>query len=329
MKLRLAVAFFVGLAGVAFAPADAKAHPWRRGCFGYRSYGFYGYSGSGYNRCYYSGYGSPSYGYYGYSSPNYGYSGYASPGCSYSRYGSPGYSYSGYGTPSYGYYGGYPGVGGAYGGYSNGVLGGDQMLNLLGGTLGQASYVSIPVGLGYGPPGYLQVPVGGVAGRATFMQVPISAGFGPTTYLQIQVGAGGANATPADATPTPANVAPSFGFTPNAETPEFNRVTMGAAASIDLEIPPVASPAPASRASESLALKGLASKGETNKKPSKSPFRFAVSKSERDEPSTIGGNDASPRIDTDLAPIDFGPSLGAAIEPTISRDDAVPWVVAP
>lgn len=128
-----------------------------------------------------------------------------------------------YGTNYYGNYGSnyggnvpYPNYG-FNSGYSNFGLGGNNLLGLLAGSgltganlsgsLLQPSYLSMPVSTGYGPSGFLQIPLGNPAGRATYLQIPVNTGYGPSSYLQIELGRNAGNNTP-DA-PTPSSTTPN------------------------------------------------------------------------------------------------------------------------
>jgi hypothetical protein len=187
MKRLLVSTMAVALVVLSLGAEDASAWGWRSGWgWGGR---YYSNSGWGCNSCYYPSYYSSGYGYYG----NYN-------------------SYPGFG----GYYGNYGmnlGYGAAYGGYGYGNYGagfaGANLLSVLtaggNGIAGaQASYVSIPLGNGFGQPSYLQLPVGGAAGRPSYMQVPVSTGFGQSIFMQIQLGPAASTNSPALSPGTPA-----------------------------------------------------------------------------------------------------------------------------
>jgi hypothetical protein len=202
--LSLIVVVFVSLASSA---QEAHAWGWRWG-WGSRYYSNYG---CGCNRYYYPSYyyGSNSYGCcsnYG-SYANYGYGMYPNYATMYgnSMYGNA--MYGGYGLGNYG-----------FGNYGAGLPGANLLSMLTAGGTGlssaQASYISVPMGSGYGQPSYLQVPVGGVAGRPSYLQVPVSTGFGPPVYMQIQLGPTTVNNGPA---PSP-STAPAVGALPQGDS---------------------------------------------------------------------------------------------------------------
>lgn len=177
----------------------AQAH----GRFGCRSYCGGSYYGPQWNYPSYSTC-APYYG--GYNGGNYG-----------SYYGNVYAPYSAYGfSPQYngfapGYSGSLP---------SGNLFGNLGAYNLLGanltGALVQPSYLSLPVGVGYGQSGYLQIPVGNSAGRASYLQVPVSTGYGPPSYLQIELGrnpgSAGSDAPASGPVPKPLGAVPGAGF---------------------------------------------------------------------------------------------------------------------
>jgi len=199
---------------------QAQAH-WRFGC---RSY----YGGSYYSpQWYYPSY-STCWPCYGGNGSSYG-----------SYYGNAYPPYSAYGfSPQYSYLG--PGYSGNLpGGSLLGSLGAYRLFGAnLTGSLVQPSYLSMPVGVGYGQLGYLQIPVGNPAGRASYLQIPVSSGFGPPSYLQIDLGRNpgstGSDAPAAVPTPKPLAAVPGDGF------PTTRMSTYGIhQTSADDDLPPV------------------------------------------------------------------------------------------
>jgi hypothetical protein len=195
----------LALAGLSFCvvPEPAMAHWGRWSCGSY-------YSGYTY---YY-----PRYYYY----PNYNSCGNYYGNNYYGNYGS---YYGGYAPyPTYGFNSGYNNFG-----YNNFGLGGNNLLGLLAGSglaganlsgsLLQPSYLSMPVSMGYGPSGFLQIPMGNAAGRATYLQIPVNTGFGPSSYLQIELGRNAGSSTLDAPTPSVPNSntspkIPPFGAVP-------------------------------------------------------------------------------------------------------------------
>jgi hypothetical protein len=225
----------------AWSPQQVEAHGWRwhSGCGSY--YG--GSTCSGYSYC------SPQ-SYY----PTYNY---ASP-C-YSNYGSYYGSsyYNGYGTNSnyssipYGAFPQYANSQYAYG-PALGGFGGNSLLGLMGassmgganltGSFLQPSYLSMPVGVGYGQSGYLQIPVGSPAGRASYLQIPVNTGYGPASYLQIELGRNPASTVPN--TPTPGPTPQPLGSAPAVNLPTAGRFTNEIHLTASDELPPVVPQAP-------------------------------------------------------------------------------------
>lgn len=223
---------------MALAPERAQAHGWRwrSGCSSY--YNNYSYCSPQfyyptYNNCspYYSNYGS----YYGNSyAPYSNYGSYYGNGYApYSNYGSSPYGLS----PQYNNFGpGYGGVGG--GGSLLGIMGANTMAGAnLSGSLLQPSYLSMPVGVGYGQSGYLQVPVGNPAGRASYLQIPVNTGYGPSSYLQIELGRNPGSAVPATQTPGP--TPNPLGSAPSVNIPTASRFAYGIHTTPSDELPPV------------------------------------------------------------------------------------------
>jgi hypothetical protein len=200
----------LALAGLVFtfSPLPAMAHwgHWSCGSY-YSGYTYY------YPRYYYPNYNNCS-SYYG---NNY--------------YGNYGSYYGGYAPYSnYGFNSGYSNFG-----YNNFGLGGNNLLGLLAGSglagtnlngsLLQPSYLSMPVSMGYGPSGFLQIPMGNPAGRATYLQIPVNTGYGPSSYLQIELGRNAGSGTPAAPTPSATPNIPPFGALPGSNAALMSQYT--------------------------------------------------------------------------------------------------------
>lgn len=219
----------LALAGLSccFAPRPAMAHWGRWSCGSYSSgYSYY------YPRYYY---------------PNYN-------NCS-NYYGNYGSYYNGY-VP-------YPNYGSNYG-FNNLGLGGNNLLGLLAGnglaganlsgSLLQPSYLSMPVSMGYGPSGFLQIPMGNPAGRATYLQIPVNTGYGPSSYLQIELGRNAGNSmpgspTPSSTTPSATPTIPPFGAVPGTNAALTSQYTFDTPKTPSDEIPVAVTPAAGTAAS--------------------------------------------------------------------------------
>lgn len=210
---------------LAAAPQTAEAHGWRSRCGSYYNSSSYCSPQSSYystyNNCspYYSNYG-PSYGPSPYSSNPYG------PLPQYNNFGT--------GFGGLGAYGGPSGFGGVGGGSLMWPMGTNFPAGAnLAGSLLQPSYLSMPVGVGYGGSGYLQIPVGNPAGRTSYLQIPVNSGYGPPSYLQIELGRNpGSRDTPAPG-PSP------LGSVPGVNIPPVDRVAYDIPKTATDDVPPV------------------------------------------------------------------------------------------
>lgn len=288
------------------SPRQGLAHGWRSGCRYYNSGYTYYYPSyySNYNNCY----------------GNYGYGNYGS------YYGS---GYSPY--MNYGYYSPYNNFGpGTGGGNLLGLLAGNSLSGAnLSGSLVQPSYLSMPVSVGYGPSGYLQIPLGSPAGRASYLQIPVSSGFGPPSFLQIELGRNAGTATPTAPAPSATPTVPPYGTVPGTGTSTLGRLTYDIPRTASDDVPTVVS-----TVEESAADDVLASEIAKN-----SPFQFV---SLRSEPASVQApvRAAAPRPAKDtsfslITPANEGRTLNQVGQDTslpltpadLSDRDETPWVV--
>jgi hypothetical protein len=203
---------------MASSPQHAVAHGGRWSCGSYYSgYTYY------YPRYYYPSYNNCSY-YYG----NYG-----------SYYGNGYVPY-----PNYGSYSPYNNLGlGLGSGNLLGLLAGNSLFGAnLGGSLLQPSYLSMPVSVGYGQSGFLQIPMGSPAGRATYLQIPVNTGYGPSSYLQIELGRNSSNSVPGTPTPSANPNVPPFGAIPGVNNTTAGQFTYDIPKTPADEVPPVVLP---------------------------------------------------------------------------------------
>lgn len=304
MKRLLLIAGIATMCLLIGSPRQGLAHGWRWGCRSYNSGYTYYYPSyySNYNNCY---------GYYG----NYG-----------SYYGS-GYSpYS-----NYGYYSPYNNFGPGFGGGNVlGLLAGNSLTGAnLSGSLVQPSYLSMPVSVGYGPSGYLQIPLGSPAGRASYLQIPVSSGFGPPSFLQIELGRNSSGTVPSAPAPSATPTVPPYGAVPGVGTSTLGRLTYDIPKTASDDVPTIVSTTEESLANDFKA-------GETTEN---SPFQFV---SLRSEPASVQApaHDAAPRLtrDTsfslvgpkgeDRASTQAGPDSSSPLVPAdLSNREELPWVV--
>jgi hypothetical protein len=311
---------------LAWAPQSASAHHGWCGGYGY-------YGGS-----YYRSYSYPRY----YSSPYY------------SNYGS---YYGNYCSPYYGNYGSYYGYGyapyasnGYYSPYGNAGLGlgGGNLLGLLamgnmGGSVMQPSYLSMPVSVGFGPPGFLQVPVGNTSGRASYLQVPVNSGFGPSSYLQIELGRSGTSAVPSGPAPGATQTAPPFGAVPGANTAMVDRMAYERSTASSHEIPTAVATSGDSQARELLLASPEGGPGtssvtveartagatNTNSKfhlVSWSNARRPAQQAAADVPKDTSFSLVDPYIDGQLADSDQERPVVSEMT-TVTGGETTPWVV--
>lgn len=225
---RLLLAGIVAAFLMTWSPQHALAHGGRWGC------------GS-----YYSG--------YTYYHPRYYYPSYNNCSSYYGNYGS--YYVNGYAPyPNYGSYPLYNNLGlGLGGGNLLGLLAGNNLSGAnLSGSLLQPSYLSMPVSVGYGQSGFLQIPMGSPAGRATYLQIPVNTGYGPSSYLQIELGRNSSNAVPGTPTPGATPNVPPFGAVPGANSATAGQFTYDIPRTPVDEVPPVVLPPERSSASKSV-----------------------------------------------------------------------------
>src|SRR5207248_1374488 len=109
----------------------------------------------------------------------------------------------------------------------------------LSGSLVQPSYLSMPVSVGYGPSGYLQIPLGSPAGRASYLQIPVNAGYGPPSYLQIELGRNAGGAVPSAPAPSASPTVPPYGAVPGAGTGVLGRLAYDIPKTASDDVPPV------------------------------------------------------------------------------------------
>jgi hypothetical protein len=311
-----------------WAPQVASAHHgWRWGYGSYyggsycRSYYYPRYYSSPYcgnYGSYYGNYGSPYYGGYG---SNYGY-GYAP----YANYG----SYSPYGTAGFG-------SGGAN------LLGLLAMGNL-GGSVMQPSYLSMPVSVGFGPPGFLQIPLGNTAGRPSYLQVPVNAGYGPSSYLQIELGRSATNAVPNAPAPGATQTAPPFGAVPGVNAAAVDRLAYELLTASSQDVPTaVATPeygvasAPLVASAKAIAgASSAAAERSTSGVANKSSIFHLVSWSKSQRPAQRAGTDvlkdtSFSLVDSDVDANQLADSdqEGSAIDEMsmVAGGEITPWVV--
>jgi hypothetical protein len=331
----------------AWSPQQVEAHGWRwrSGCGSYDS----GYSycapqsySQTYSNC------SPGYGNYGaYYGSWYGngygaYTNYGSIPCStYSQYVSPQYD-----SPQYGNFG--HGWGRVGGGSLLGLMGGNAMAGAnLTGSLVQPSYLSMPVGVGYGQSGYLQIPVGSPVGRASYLQIPVSTGYGPASYLQIELGRNPSNTVPN--TPTPGPTPQPLGSAPAVNNPTASRFTNAIHQTSSDELPPVVATVPGnstnsivangsvpSAATVTLAVDKRSESHATNKQAA---IRFVSSlKSPVAKPTSLSGTETPRKKDTSFSFVDADATGSKLSDPdreftsreetsTVLDRESTPWVV--
>ena len=95
----------------------------------------------------------------------------------------------------------------------------------------------MPVAVGNGSSGFLQIPVGTPDGRASYLQIPVNSGNGPASYLQIELGRNPRETLPDPPTPAP-NLNP-LGALPGVNTPAVTRFLNDIHNTASDELPPI------------------------------------------------------------------------------------------
>jgi hypothetical protein len=320
MKRFFSTMVLAGLFLVSWSPQLALAHGGRWGC-GYSSgYTYY------YPRYYYPTYNSCS-SYYG----NYG-----------SYYGG---SYVPY--PSYGYNVPYNNFGlGLGGGNILGLLAGSGLMGAnLSGSLMQPSYLSMPVSVGYGQSGFLQIPMGNSSGRGTYLQIPVNTGYGPSSYLQIELGRNTGSGVPSAPTPSATPNVPPFGAVPGVNTATGGQFTYDTPKTPADEVPPVVAPlesvpetamAASTKTTPVRHLSSSRGQSDTDAATTKSDIQFVSwSSTPTGRKNSLAQSDTPHAKDTSFSLVDSKPEdetgrtlkSESALAASMPGSEGTPWVV--
>ena len=177
---------------------------------------------------------------------------------------------------------------------------------------GQSAYLNLPLSLGYGQTGSLQMPMGNASGKPSYLQIPLSNGFGPSINIQIELGRPGdvsPSSVPPNTTSNP--VAPTQFGTNNQPLDRFTSIIPKSAKD---EYPTIVAPPPLVKERIQIASQPkLATKGVSHfvSIPSQTDLSIEL-------PKDTGFSITSPE---ELEPIrqpDY---------PSTVKQDLVPWVV--